>query len=189
VDTAGAGVDAGPDDLDFDFELDVAAVDERNEAPPTVAPPPAASSSVAGLPSSSSSPFEAAPALPSPPLARVTTLDLMPAVPDRPLPSSSSPVPAPQRVCGACAHPGVADASFCPHCGAPYAATVQASDVADPFAVVPEAPASPGRVTPTMVLRLDPAEQKRVLGLLLQNAELTVDMITQPPGPAKKDGA
>jgi hypothetical protein len=35
-----------------------------------------------------------------------------------------------------------------------------------------------------MVMRLDPVEQKRLLALLLSQANLTTDQLSQPPGPA-----
>jgi hypothetical protein len=59
----------------------------------------------------------------------------------------------------------------------------------DPFSSTPDAPpaAAPGKVTPTMVMRLDPAEQKRLLARLLAESSLTVDQIaptstTKVPG-------
>jgi hypothetical protein len=38
-----------------------------------------------------------------------------------------------------------------------------------------------------MVMKLDPAEQRRLLALLLEKSALTTDVLSQPPTPAPKD--
>jgi hypothetical protein len=37
-----------------------------------------------------------------------------------------------------------------------------------------------------MVMKLDPAEQKRLLALLLEKANVSTDVLSTPPQPAKK---
>ena len=42
----------------------------------------------------------------------------------------------------------------------------------------------PPKLTPTMVMKLDPAEQKRLLALLLEKANVGADVLSTPPTPA-----
>jgi hypothetical protein len=98
-----------------------------------------------------------------------------------------------EEVCGACANPRTSAARFCHHCGTPYEETTSGPDLlampapmasasatgSDPFAMVPDAPpeSAPGKVTPTMVLRLKPAEQRRVLEILLAGSPLSLEQL------------
>jgi hypothetical protein len=65
---------------------------------------------------------------------------------------------------------------------------VNATD--DPFAAV-RAMATvtpvPSKVTATMVMKLDPAEQKRLLEMLLSRAEISPTELSQPPRAAEPD--
>jgi hypothetical protein len=48
-------------------------------------------------------------------------------------------------------------------------------------------PPAPAKVTATMVMKLDPAEQKRLLEMLLSRTELSPTELSQPPRPAEPD--
>jgi len=135
--------------------------------------------------------------LPTRDLKRATTLDLV--IPSAGEGAAALPV---EEVCGSCANPRVATARFCPHCGTPYPAAATAPAAPswveppaaalapatplpdDPFSAVPDVPpaAAPGKVTPTMVMRMDPAEQKRLLARLLAESSLTVEQLGSPSG-------
>jgi hypothetical protein len=76
----------------------------------------------------------------------------------------------------------------------PFGGVMQLDDVLgadDPFA--PPAiqsdsePAKPMRLTPTMVMKLDPAEQRRLLALLLEKGDVTTDILSTPPTDADQD--
>ena len=47
--------------------------------------------------------------------------------------------------------------------------------------------AKPMRLTPTMVMKLDPTEQRRLLALLLDKADVTTDILSTPPTDADPD--
>ena len=75
-----------------------------------------------------------------------------------------------------------------------FGGVIQLDDVLgadDPFA--PPASTSDGksakpmRLTPTMVMKLDPTEQRRLLALLLDKANVTTDILSTPPTDADPD--
>jgi hypothetical protein len=52
----------------------------------------------------------------------------------------------------------------------------------------PDAPAPPPmKLTPTMVMKLDPAEQRRLLAVLIERANVGPDVLSSPPAPATDD--
>jgi hypothetical protein len=52
----------------------------------------------------------------------------------------------------------------------------------------PDAPAPPPmKLTPTMVMKLEPAEQRRLLALLLERANVGMEVLSSPPTPASDD--
>jgi hypothetical protein len=111
-----------------------------------------------------------------------------------------------EEVCGFCANPRVGTTPFCPYCGTSTAAASArpggaaegtgpsddstASATFDPFAAVPDVPraGAPGKVTPTMVMRLPPEEQRRFLEMLLAGSSLTVEDLSRLPSPASTKG-
>jgi hypothetical protein len=43
------------------------------------------------------------------------------------------------------------------------------------------------KLTPTMVMKLEPAEQRRLLALLLERANVGMEVLSSPPTPASDD--
>jgi hypothetical protein len=58
----------------------------------------------------------------------------------------------------------------------------------DAWPSVPEAPTTPThKVTPSMVMKLDPAEQRRLLAMLLEKANVGPEVLSSPPAPPAPD--
>jgi type IV pilus assembly protein PilB len=70
----------------------------------------------------------------------------------------------------------------------PFAPPPWPSPAADDAPLPAPPPASalppPPKLTPTMVMKLDPAEQRRLLALLLEKANVGTDVLSTPPTPA-----